>query len=164
MDNQAKGVNLHVSHEIVGEIVKAQIGAEVAKALNGADKFVQEMVTQLLSVKTMANGVVSCSSYDNKYTFVDAILGNAIREEAKRIIHKWVSENSHKIGKEIERQLAASTKSIAKSFVSLISGKAQDAFRAEVTVSGVDDKNNIETLFDNLNSLSNRLKKLEMTK
>ena len=53
---------------------------------------------------------------------------------------------------------------MAKSFVSLISGKAQDAFRAEVTVSGVDDKNNIETLFDNLNSLSNRLKKLEMTK
>lgn len=161
MSEQVKGVNLQVSHEIVGEIVKAQIGAEVVKALNGADGFVREMVSQVLSLKTNAQGVVSTYSHDNKYSFIESTIGNAVRAEAIKIVQAWVKDNAHKISKEIEKQLAANTKNIAKSFVSLITGNAQQVFRADVKLSGVDDKGDIETLFDALRRVTSRLDKIE---
>ena len=99
-------VNVEVSSGLVKPIIEAKIQAAIIGEL-GRDPqiLVEAIVKQALSVKTNEKGNISRSSYENRYTFLEAMVQSTIREEARKAVEELMAENRDKIRAEIKKRL-----------------------------------------------------------
>lgn len=93
----AKMVSLELNADVVKPIIQKQIAVAIADGLGGADAVVEAMIKAALSTKVSHDGNKSRYSSENKYDFVEAIVGKEIRGAAKDALKEWVKENAEKI-------------------------------------------------------------------
>jgi len=104
-------VNVEVSEGLVRPIIEAKIQAAIVESL-GSDPtaLIEAIVKQALNVKVDEKGNINSSSYSNRYTYLEAIVGKVIRDETKRALEELMELNRPKIKNEIKKQLARDNK------------------------------------------------------
>lgn len=149
-----KGVSLAVSQDIVREIVQTQISAEVMKALNGKDVLIEQLVKQVLSIKTQSDGTMGSSDYYNKYNYIEVILGQAVRNKAKEIVNQWVVTKAPEIEKAITKGLVGMAPKIAASFVKRFAEDADKrALDIKVNIIGEYEQEQMSAMWRDIDTL-----------
>lgn len=156
-----KGVSLEVSRDVVREIVSTQISRQVLEALNGSERLIEELVHQVLSVKTTAEGQISQYPDHNEYNFVEVLCGQAIREKAKELIDVWIKENAAAIQAHIVKQLNKKRADIARSFVEAFISNTKNGVIVDVGIRPEGKSRREELLEQRIGMLENRLKGIE---
>lgn len=88
-------------------MVKTIIEAQVIQALKSAPDAIEAMVKAALSQPVSENG--DTRGYGNKMPYLDYIVGDAIREAARRAVHKVVQESSEQIEAQVRKGLSSET-------------------------------------------------------
>ena len=118
-------VNVEVSSGLVKPIIEAKIQAAILGEM-GRDPtmFIEAVVKDALSVKTDEKGVVSRHSYDNRYTFLEAMVRKTIRDEATKAVEELMSAQRDKIRAEIKKRLM-SERGASKIASAVVNGLAE---------------------------------------
>ena len=90
----------------------------MASHLGDPADIIQRLVASALGAKVNADGVRSKYSHDNKYDFLEALAGKAIRDAARAALEKIVAEQRPQIQKAIEEELRKRPKKTAAAIVS----------------------------------------------
>lgn len=130
----ADNVQLNVPDKIVSEIVQAQVAAKVVEALRGQDTLVKSVVNAALMLKVDATGKVANYSSDNKYTYLDFLCMNAIREATKTALADYMTAAMPKIKAQLEKEFKRSSSKLVQSFTEAITKSASDTYRLNVNV------------------------------
>ena len=110
-------MKIDVGENIVEPIIRDQIAAAVAAHLGNPEEMIRKLVAVALNVKVNQNGIVSSSSYDNKYNFLEALAGKAIREATTLALEKIIAEQAPTIQAAIEDELRKRPKKTAASIM-----------------------------------------------
>lgn len=110
-------VKLEVTDELIRPIIESQIAAAIAEQMGGAESLVETMVSAALNVGVNSDGKHTGRNYDDKYTFLEAVCGKAIREAAQTAVIRLVEENKPTIEKAVTDQLARAPKKTAAAIV-----------------------------------------------
>lgn len=130
------GVDIKVSPDIIQPIIQAQITAQIAAVLGQHDqRIIEEIVRGVLTLPVGSDGKHSEYSYQNKQTFIEWIVQDAIRRAAEQAVKGFVTANGDKLRIEVEKQFKASTKQLAKIFVSGLVDAVSTQWRFNVNVS-----------------------------
>ena len=127
--------SIQVPEKVITEIVKAEITAQVIKAMNGSDALIQKIVVGALNLKVDEKG--QPSNYSSAKPFIEAVLENSIREAAKKAITDYVTASEPAIKKAIELEMKKSTKSLVSAFVGAIVDSAKSSYRLQVDINTV---------------------------
>ncbi len=98
-------VTINVSNELIMPIIKEKIKLAMVEALNHEDQLINKVVETVLYDKVDENGKKSGYSSDNKYSYIDVVLRNAIKDEAKIVFKEFIDQYRTKIGLELQKQL-----------------------------------------------------------
>ena len=106
-------MKIDVGENIVEPIIRDQIAAAVAAHLGDPEEMIRKLVAVALKTKVNQHGVVGQSSYENKYDFLEALAGKAIREATKAALEKIINEQAPTIQSAIEDELRKRPKKTA---------------------------------------------------
>lgn len=98
-------VTMNVSPDIIKPIVETKIKEAIAAALGGSDSIVKHVVEQVLHSRVNDKGNVSSYSSDNKYTWLDIVITNQIKDIVRETLQEQIKDVSGNIKKEIEKFL-----------------------------------------------------------
>lgn len=110
-------MKIDVGENIVEPIIRDQIAAAVAAHLGNPEEMIRKLVAVALNAKVNQNGVVSNSGYENKYNFLEALAGKAIREATAAALEKIIAEQAPTIQAAIEDELRKRPKKTAASIM-----------------------------------------------
>lgn len=127
-------VSLQVSPSVVKEIVQTQVATEVVKALEGKEGLIERMVTEALSFRVNSEGKISSYNSDNKYSWVDVMVGAAVREVAKQSVMDFIAKSKDKIESAVQAELKKQTKGIVAAFMNCILESAKNSYNIKVDV------------------------------
>ena len=105
-----------VPSEIIERAVRDKINAAIASQLGDPEVLIQKLVGNALSQKCNAAGNVSKSNYDNKFEFLDTVMGNFVRDAAKEALKEYCAENLDLIKESVKKNIARSPAKFAKVF------------------------------------------------
>lgn len=127
-------VNLTISKEIVAPIVQARIEAAVAEAFTDPKDLIAKMVGCVLDRKVDHEG--KHDKYDgyNKYTFIEWLCEDAIRQAANKAVRKWLAENSAKVEATLLRELNKRNKNFAKLIIDGMEKSLESTWTMKVDV------------------------------
>lgn len=111
-------MKFEVGENIVEPIIRDQVAAAIAAQLGDPEEMIRKLVASALKTKTNANGVVSSSSFENKYDFLEALAAKTIREAATKALEVVVAEQAPIIQAAIEEALRKSPKKTASAIMS----------------------------------------------
>lgn len=129
-------MKFEVDEKMVEPIIRDQIAAAVVSQLGNTDELVSRMVHLALSVKVNSDGKKDQYSHYNKFDFVEAVAGKAIREAATSAIQQIVEEQKPLIQSAIEDELRRAPKKTAKAILSaFLDGMQRDyRIKADFTI------------------------------
>ena len=130
-------MRFEVEPEMVEPIIRDQIAAAVVAQLGDTTELVKSMVHLALTVKVAENGMPGQYRSENRFDFVEAIAGKAIREAATQAIRQVVDEQRPQIQKAIEAELKRAPRKTAAAILSaFIEGVEKDyRIKADFTIS-----------------------------
>lgn len=94
-----------IPEELVKPILKDIVTKYLLDNLKDPAKVMAELVERTLSIKVNERGVVSTSSYDNKYNYLEIILQPQIREITKEALKELMDSNRDKIKEQIVKAI-----------------------------------------------------------
>jgi hypothetical protein len=108
--------SLKIDQSIVTGVVEKTIQEAVIAQLKDPDALIREIVRRALSVKVDSDG--KPSSYSSSISFLDYAAQESIRAATRKILDKFMEDNSDKLRKAIRAELnkPERAKSIAKAF------------------------------------------------
>jgi hypothetical protein len=127
-------VSLNVSPEIIKKIVEERIHAEIVKVLDGQTGLVDAMVKKVLELRVDKYGKESNYSSDNKYSWLEAMMGNVVREAAQQAMQGWAVQNKANIEKAMIRELNKSTSLFVKTFTESVVKVAGDQYAFQINI------------------------------
>ena len=98
-------VNLGINKELITPIVEKEIKAAIVAALGGADSVIEKVVTQIMYQKVNHEGKVSSYYGDNKYTFIEIVLTNQIKDAIAEELKRQIGEKAKPLKKAITKNL-----------------------------------------------------------
>lgn len=101
----ADTIDIKVSQDLVKPIIEEKMKAAIVEALGSGKEIIEQVVDRILKDKVGSDGQKSRYDSDNKYTFIDMTLRNAIQESCKESLKEFVAQYKEQIKAEIERQL-----------------------------------------------------------
>lgn len=130
------GMTVNVDENIIRPVVEAEIQAAIVRQLSNAENLIPALVRAALNEKVDSQGKRSNSSYDAKYTYIEILCNNAVQEAARAGMENYIKENTPIIQAEVERQVKAQSKDIARIFVEGLveSIKSSWSFKVEVSL------------------------------
>ena len=128
-------MKIDVGENIVEPIIRDQIAAAIAAHLGDSEEIVRTLVASAMKAKVNANGVVSSSSYENKYNFLEALCGKAIRNAATKALEVIVEEQAPVIQSAIEEELRKRPKKTAAAIMDGFVGTSKQYPRYSTKVS-----------------------------
>ena len=136
-NEQLLGLNLNVSQEFIANTLKNAVNIALANALDQKDKCLQNIIESALSVKVNENGKIATYSSEQKYSFVEYYVRNAIMEEAKEVLKEIVAERKNELHKMLKKQLSSAkfASSFMESFVGGMLGAFEDTYRSKINIS-----------------------------
>lgn len=131
---EQKAISLEVSQAIVKEIVEAQISAEVIKALDSKEDLIRNLVSQVLALKVNSQGRVDNYSSYNEYTYMEYLVGNAIRNVAKKAVEEYIINSQDKIKVVLEKEMKKATTPLVQAFMGTVIDAAKSDYRFDVKI------------------------------
>lgn len=98
-------VNLGINKELITPIVEKEIKAAVVAAMGGADSVIEKVVNHIMYQKVNSEGKVSSYSSDNKYTFIELVLTNNIKDAIGEELKRQIGEKAEPLKKAIVKNL-----------------------------------------------------------
>lgn len=98
-------INLGINEDMVKPILEKQIQAAIMANIGNVDQLFEMAIKKALSVKVNQDGNVSNYSSDNKYDFLEALTGNAIRRAATDAIREYVNENQETLKTVLKKEM-----------------------------------------------------------
>ena len=98
-------VNLGINKELITPIVEKEIKAAIVAALGGADSVIEKVINQIMYQKVNHEGKVSSYSGDNKYTFIEIVLTNQIKDAIAEELKRQIGEKAEPLKKAITKNL-----------------------------------------------------------
>lgn len=135
-NEQLLGLNLSVSQEFIANTLKNAVNIALANALDQKDKCLQNIIESALSVKVDEKGKISAYSSDNRYSFVEYYVRNAIMEEAKEVLKEVVAERKNELHKMLKKQLSSAkfANNFMETFVGGMLGAFEDTYRSNINI------------------------------
>ncbi|ACU61323.1 hypothetical protein [Chitinophaga pinensis] len=133
MSNTSLG-SINLNPDLLKPLVESEIKGALTRALGDPEKVVGAIVAQCLNQKVDDRGVVSNSSYDNKYNFMDIVFRNIIHAAAKEEMIKWASENTEVIRAAVIKEISSKkgVTSFAKAVVDGVVSCMQNTYKVSV--------------------------------
>lgn len=98
-------VNLGINKELITPIVEKEIKAAVVAAMGGADSVIEKVVNHIMYQKVNSEGKVSSYSSENKYTFIELVLTNNIKDAIGEELKRQIGEKAEPLKKAIVKNL-----------------------------------------------------------
>ena len=98
-------VDIKVSPDLIQGIVERKVQTAITEALSNEKCLVERVVTAALEMKVRQDGKVSRYSSDNKFTYLEALCNQLIRDAAKTAIKEWAEGRKQELKAEFLRQL-----------------------------------------------------------
>lgn len=98
-------VNLGINKELITPIVEKEIKAAVVAAMGGADSVIEKVVNSIMYQKVNSEGKVSSYSGDNRYTFIEYVLTNNIKDAIGEELKRQIGEKAEPLKKAIVKNL-----------------------------------------------------------
>lgn len=95
------GMSLEISQDFIDNVAKDLLTESLIKTLDGSNKMVQQIISDILSVKVDKTGRVSSYSYDNKQTYLQYLVNDMIKNEVKEVAEEVLKERRAEIRKVI---------------------------------------------------------------
>lgn len=127
MENQ-NNVSLTISKEIVTPIVQTKIQEAVLSAMGGADVLIKKVVDQIITQKVDEHGKVNSYSSSNKFSWLDIVVTQQIKEALEIEIREQITKSSASIRAAIVSQLQ--TKKGANLVASAMLDGLNDTFKS----------------------------------
>ena len=130
-------VSITVDESVVRPIIEKRIQAAIVKELGETDSLIERMVALALSQKVNMDGNVGQYSSDNKYDFIEAICGKAVRKAAEEAMKEWASSNAEKVKQAVIKELAKPNRqrTMAKAFADAVEESVRCHWRMTCNVS-----------------------------
>jgi hypothetical protein len=124
--------SVNIPKDLLEPIIRQHIAAGVVAAIGDPATLIRAVVERACKEKVNSEGKKSQFEYDNKYDFVEAIAGQAIRAATKKAVLAYVEEQRPAIEAAVVAHLKRSTSKFAKALVDgMIASTHQ---RCDVTV------------------------------
>lgn len=136
-NEQLLGLNLNVSQEFIAKTLKDAVSIALANTLDEKDKCLQNIIESALSVKVDDKGKISAYSSDNRYSFVEYYVRNAIMEETKEVLKEVVAERKNELHKMLKKQLSSArfANAFMETFVGGMLGAFESTYRSNINIS-----------------------------
>lgn len=102
---EALGMSLEISQEYIDNLTKDLLEQSLIETLDAKNTIVQNIVSNVLSVKVNEEGRVSSYDRDNKYTFLEYLVRKMIREEVLSVTEEVLKEKRTEIRDTIKKEL-----------------------------------------------------------
>lgn len=129
-------VSLNIDEKAIFPIIEKQIQAAIVANLGNTTDLVERMVGLALHVKVGVNGNRAKYDSDNKYDFMEAIVGKTIRDAATGAMNDWLAQNSEKIRAAVLKELKKPSRqtTMAKAFADAVESAVRCDFRMSCNV------------------------------
>lgn len=98
-------INLGINEDMVKPILQKQIEAAVLANLGNPEELIRKTVSLALSQKVDKNGNVSNYRSDNRYDYLEILVGKAIREAAQVSLKEWLETNASLIKEMVKQEM-----------------------------------------------------------
>lgn len=124
-------VSLAINEDMVKPILQKQVEAAILANIGNPEELIRKTVAFALSQKVDKRGEVSKYNHDNKFDFLELLVSQAIRDEAKRVLENWVKENMAPIRAAVlkELQTPSRQRSVATAFADAVEQSLATAWR-----------------------------------
>ena len=129
-------VNVSIGKDLIEPIIKAKVQAAIVQAVSSEQDMVTRFIAQALETKVDKNGKVNYHDYDNKYTMLEYMCIDTLRECARQAIRRWIDENKSEIQKALTAQLKTTktTSTFAKAILNGLTNSIKSDWRMNVKV------------------------------
>ena len=130
-------MSLNLSADMIKPIIEKTIQANVLSALNGWEGVVTDMVNTVLTTKVDKNGVISCYSSENRYTWIEVNLNRRIKELVEGEVKKQIEESAEAIREAVRKQITskAGSNAVAKAVVDGLIGSFEKSWNSTINIS-----------------------------
>ena len=104
-EKQAMGMTMQVSEEFINNIAKQIVSESIMTTIGGGDRFVEQIVREILSTKVDAKGEVSRYNSRDDVPYINYLINKVIREEVTSVLEETVNEKRAEIRKTIKSEL-----------------------------------------------------------
>ena len=111
------GMTLNVDENLVKPIIEAEIQAAIVRQLESGKNLIPKLVQAALNQKVDSNGKVSSRGYSDEVPYIEWLCTESIQKAAKTGMEKFIADSAPIIQAEVEKQIRAQSKDIAKAFV-----------------------------------------------
>lgn len=103
-EKQALGMTMQINQEFIDSLAEQIVSESLMKTLGGGDKFVQQIIHEIMNVKVdPKDGKVS--TWRDAVPYMNYLINNIIREEVKGTVKEILDEKRPEIRKVIRNEL-----------------------------------------------------------
>ena len=106
-----------MSDSSIEEALKTSIQSAVIAALGGSEQLVREMVAQTLEIKVDKDGRKAQYSSDEKFTYIEWLSQDLIREAVRKAFQTLVNEQQESVTQQVADELLKQNNLLAKGLV-----------------------------------------------
>lgn len=115
-------------------MAREAIAAKITEAMVGAEAQIATIVAAAMAQKVDGRGMVHQYPSENKTSYIEWLAADLIRAATKEVLAKRVEALRPSLEKQIERELAKNTKSIAASLTQAFIRNAQNGYGVNITM------------------------------
>lgn len=129
-------VNVSIGKDLIEPIIKSKVQAAIIEAVSNEQDLVTRFIAQTLETKCDKNGKVCYHDYENKYTMLEYMCIDTLRDCAKQAIRSWMEDNKKEIRKALTAQLKTTktTSTFTKAILSGLTTSIKSDWRMDVKV------------------------------
>lgn len=122
-------MSLRINEDMVKPILEKQIQAAIMANIGNPEQLIEKVVAVALSKKVSENGNVSSYSSENRYDYLDVLVGQTIREAAKVALKEWLAVNQDLLKSAVTKELNKPAR--LKSIVGAFADAAENSFKCD---------------------------------
>lgn len=103
-EKQALGMTMQINQEFINSLAEQIISESLLKTLGGSDKFVQQIIHDILNVKVDPKDG-KMSTWRDSIPYINYLINDVIREEVKGTVKEILDEKRPEIRKTIRSEL-----------------------------------------------------------
>jgi hypothetical protein len=136
-------VNVSIGQDLIKPIIEAKVQAAITQAVESEKDLVTKFIARSLEVRVDKNGKRNRYEYENKYTMLEYMCYETLKDCAREAIKSWVEDNKSEVRKALTAQLKTTrtTTALAKSIIDGMTNCVKSDWRMSVKV-------NLETIKD----------------
>lgn len=98
-------MNLEINEEVVKTIFQQSLNQAIIDSMGNKEEYMSALINSALQQKVDDRGQKSRYNSDNKYTFIDIQVKNAIKEASKEAIHEYIKENKDLLKATVKKEM-----------------------------------------------------------